>query len=190
MNILGALAIFLACSLVALHPVQSYAQTEALASQVGVYQLGHDGRNFLIPYFVSNGELERIELRGESLEITLNTRQERGFAEFSIPYEVFKLFWSRIAGSEDDLEGLVVVVDNNFVAHDLTFMGARNTISIELPPGSRIVEIKSVILPSKRPEMTLASSSLWVSPGDSLRVNGAVSNIDRISDISITVKVQ
>ncbi|MGI0015653.1 MAG: hypothetical protein ACREBU_19730, partial [Nitrososphaera sp.] len=119
-----------------------------------------------------------------------NTRQERGFAEFAIPYEVFKLFWSRIAGSEDDLEGLVVVVDNNIVAHDLTFMGARNTISIELPPGSRIVEINSVVLPSKRPEMTLASSSLWVSPGDSLRVNGTVSNIDRISDISITVKVQ
>ncbi len=189
MNVPQVLALHFICLLV-LIPVKSYAQSEPLTSPVDVYELDYNGRKFTIPYVISSGELERIELRNGSLAITVDTRTESGSAEFSMPYELFKLFWKHIAGSEDALEGLVVMADNNSVHHELTLMGARNTIGFELPAGSRTIEISSVILPAKRPEMTLHSSSLWVSPGEELKISGTLSNLDNVADISIDLKVR
>ncbi len=170
-------------------PIVPFADAQSGESIMAV-RVSHDGKEYVVPYFILNAELGDVEVNNGSLHLSINSDKENGgLLELALPYGLLKQFWPEATGDKE-LSGLVVFVDGEQVPADITHVGSRFAIAFEFPAGSENVDIAGGSIPGEAFLLTLETPTRWVKPGESVEITGMITGGRDAEARSVRIIVQ
>lgn len=170
---LGGISLIIFVLALAGNPAFVYS---APSGYIDLYTVTYEKKTFTIAYGENNLSIDSIQARPLGLAISLTSSdKEGGFLELSVPYELFKLIWPEASGNPE-LDGLTVEVDARLEDTDITLIGNRVTVSVDVPASASTVVIEGSSLLVPVPMIIIDTPSKPYRLGDTAIITGSVKN--------------
>ncbi|MGQ0795613.1 MAG: PEFG-CTERM sorting domain-containing protein [Nitrosopumilaceae archaeon] len=149
-----------------------YGQTPEENPHVKIFKLIHDGKEYTIPYVMTNGNITKITVNDYGgLLLNLDTNDKPGFAELAIPFGLYK-FTGNFAISSPKFEQLFVLEDGEEMKNEIFAIGSKGTYSFDLRPQSEEVELLGTSMAAGVHELIIDTPTEWYDPGSDIVIKG------------------